>query len=352
MGTRTQAQTGHATQQIDPMKIMNTGMGFFSSKTLLTAVKLNLFTLLEKRPLTRDEIKAELGLQGRGLYDFLDSLVALGFLNREGIRKEARYLNAEDTSLFLDKSKPTYIGGILEMSNNRLYPIWNNLENGLKTGRPQNEILTGGDSLFDVLYQDMDKMREFIRGMDGFQTGNFLALTAAFDFSKYRTLCDIGGAGARLSMTVISQHPHMKCISLDLPAACIVARENVKAAHLEDKIDIREGDFFEDPFPKADIITMGNILQDWGTTDKKTLIRKAYEALPEGGSLVAIETILDDERKENDFGLLMSLNMLLETPHGYDMTAGTFDCFTREAGFSDSYIIPLAGPVSAAVAVK
>ncbi len=294
----------------------------------------------------------ELGLHGRGLYDFLDSLVALGFLKRDGYRKEARYSNSEDSALFLDKNKPTYMGGILEMSNNRLYPIWNRLEDGLKTGNPQNEILTGEETLFDTLYQDIDKMREFIRGMDGFQAGNFMALAANFDFSKYKTLCDIGGAGAMLSIQVTRQNPHMKCISLDLSSVCFIARENIRAAGMEGKIEIREGDFFDGPFPSADVITMGNILHDWGTTDKKTLIRKAYDALTEGGSLVVIETIIDNERKENAMGLLMSLNMLLETHQGYDMTYGTFDCFTREVGFRDSYLLPLAGPVSAAIAVK
>ncbi len=352
METKTKLQAGKMTQQVDPSRILNTGLAFFNSKALLTAVKMNLFTVLGKRPQSRDEIKKELNLNGRGLYDFLDSLVSMGFLNREGIRSEAIYSNAEDTSVFLDKNKPTYMGGILEMANNRLYPIWNNLELGLTTGKPQNEMKAGGSSLFEELYKDLDRTREFIRAMAGVQMGNFIAFAKSFDFSGYHTLCDIGGAGAHFSIQVVKHNPGMKCISLDLPVVSIIARENVNSMDLADKIDIVGADFNEGSFPGADVITLGNILHGVGTSDKKELMRKAYDVLPEGGALVAIENFIDNDRRENTFGLLMSLNMLMESYQGYDMTIGTFDCFAREVGFRDTRIMPLNGPTSAAIAVK
>ena len=321
-------------QKVDPSHIMQVGMGFWASKTLLTAVKLELFTLLAARPLTAKEIKYEICLHERGLYDFLDSLVALGFLQKSGNKSTAVYSNSADTDLFLDKNKLSYIGGMLEMANNRLYPFWNFLEEGLRTGTPQNEIRTGRTSLFEEIYSDVDKTREFVNAMGGIQTGNFMTFAREFDFSGYNTLCDIGGAGAQLSAQVVSHNPHMKCISFDLPAVAPIALENISKMGLASKIKIESGDFFTDPFPKADVITMGNILHDWGTKDKKILIRKAYDALPEGGAFVVIENIIDDERRENAFGLMMSLNMLIETAEGYDFTGADFNVWAREAGFS------------------
>lgn len=141
-------------QQIDPSKIMQVGTGFWASKTLLTAVNMELFTILSKRELSAREIQLRLGLHSRSLYDFLDALVALGFLNRRGLKETSIYRNASDTDLFLDKNKPSYIGGILEMCNNRLYPFWNDLEEGLKTGLPQNETKNGGRPVFEEIYAD------------------------------------------------------------------------------------------------------------------------------------------------------------------------------------------------------
>jgi precorrin-6B methylase 2 len=339
-------------QAVDPSHIMNIGMGFWASKILLTAVKFELFTKLALRPLSAKEIKYEICLNERGLYDFLDALVALGFLQKSGNKSTAVYSNSVDSNLFLDKNKLSYVGGLLEMANNRLYGFWNYLEEGLRTGAPQNEIRTGRSTLFEEIYSDVDKTREFVNAMGGIQTGNFVTFARKFDFTGYNTLCDIGGAGALLSAHVVTHNPHMRCISFDLPAVSPIAAENISKMGLASDITIHSGDFFNEPFPVADIFTMGNILHDWGTKDKKMLIRKAYNSLPSGGKLVVIENIIDDERRENAFGLMMSLNMLIETPEGYDFTAADFDGWAKESGFSRTYLLPLTGPSSAVVAVK
>jgi len=339
-------------KKVDPSNIMQIGMGFWASKTLLTAVKLELFSHLATKPLTAMEVKQKLCLHGRGLYDFLDTLVALKFLQKSGNKETATYSNSADSDLFLDKNKLSYMGGLLEMANNRLYPFWNFLEEGLKRGTPQNEIRTGEMSLFEKIYSDKDKTREFVNAMSGAQAGNFITFATQFDFSTYNTLCDIGGAGAQLSAHVVANNPHMKCISFDLPPVSPIAKENVSKMGVADKVEIKSGDFFNDSFPKADIITMGNILHDWGTTDKKMLISKAYDALPKGGALIVIENIIDNERRENAFGLMMSLNMLIETAEGYDFTAADFEEWTRDAGFIETFAMRLTGPTSAVIAIK
>ncbi|MEH6513201.1 MAG: methyltransferase [Maribacter arcticus] len=338
--------------QVDPSKIMQVGTGFMATKTLLTAVNMELFTILAKRELTGAEIQSRLGLQPRSLYDFLDALVALGFLRRTGLKEKASYRNAEDTDLFLDKNKQSYIGGMLEMCNNRLYPFWNDLEEGLKTGLPQNETKNGGKPVFEEVYADPKKLRELVGAMGGIQMANFMAFAKQFDFSNYKTLCDVGGSGGFLAAHVTLNNPHMQCSSFDLPPVEPIAKENIKNMGLETKVKVLSGDFFIDDFPKADIITMGNILHDWGTEDKKMLIKKAYDALPKGGALVIIENIIDDNRSENAFGLLMSLNMLIETSEGYDFSAADFSILAKEVGFQKVSIITLTGPTSAVIAYK
>jgi len=331
---------------------MQIGTGFWASKTLLTAVNMELFTILAKRELSGKEIQSRLGLHSRSLYDFLDALVALGFLKRTGLKDDSLYQNAGDTEMFLDKNKPSYMGGILEMCNNRLYPFWNDLEEGLKTGLPQNETKNGGRPIFEEVYADPEKLREFVSAMGGVQMGNFMVFAKNFDFSKYKTLCDIGGSGGLLSAQIALNNPHMNCTSFDLPPVEPIAKENIKNMELQNRVKIESGDFFTADFPNADVITMGNILHDWGKADKKMLIRKAYDALPKGGALVVIENIIDDNRSENAFGLLLSLNMLIETSEGYDFSASDFSELAKEAGFGQISVMPLTGPTSAAIAIK
>ena len=338
--------------QVTPSKIMQVGMGFWASKTLLTAVNMGLFTELSAGMLSGSEIQNKLGLHDRSLYDFLDTLVALGFLNRTGLKENAIYGNSDDSEMFLDKNKPSYIGGILEMSNNRLYPFWNDLEECLKTGGPQNESKNGGKPLFEAIYSDQDRLREFIHGMGGVQAGNFMKLARDFDFSNYSTLCDVGGSGANLSIIVAKNNNHMNCISFDLPPVGPIAKENVSHFGLTERIEIVSGDFFIDDFPNADIITMGNILHDWGSRDKVMLVRKAYQALPKGGALIVIENIIDDQREKNTFGLMMSLNMAIETDEGFDFSLSEFKSWSEMAGFKETKLMPLEGPSSAVIAIK
>ena len=266
-------ETPVADKQIAPTQIMQVGMGFMAAKTLLAAVRFDLFTLLSAGPLNGAEIQRKLGLHPRSLYDFLDALVALGFLTREGIKENARYHNTEETAAFLDRNKPSYVGGILEMANNRLYKFWGHLEEALQTGLPQNEVKESGTSLFDALYGDPARLREFITAMRGAQIGAIMAFARQFDFSQYTTLCDIGGASGALAVQVARDNPHMTCLTADLPAVRPIAEEYITAAGLGDRVKAVTLDFFnDDAFPKADVITMGNILHDWGLRDKKMLI--------------------------------------------------------------------------------
>lgn len=337
---------------LDPSHIMQVGMGFFASKTVLSAVELDLFTRLGRQSMTGREIAAALQLSSRAIPDLPDALVALKFLQREGDGPEARYSNTPESAFFLDRNSPGYIGGILEMANARLFRFWADLTEALKTGLPQNETKHSGEPMFAKLYEDPARLEQFMNAMSGVSAGNFKEFARKFDFSNYQTLCDIGGATGQLSCMVAAAHPHMRCTSFDLPKVVPIAEQKIEQAGLTDRVTAVGGDFFADPLPKADVITMGMILHDWNLEKKKALIRKAYDALPPGGAFVVIEALIDDARRENAFGLLMSLNMLIEFGDAFDYSGADFTGWCREAGFRDFEILRLTGPSSAAVAYK
>jgi hypothetical protein len=337
---------------LTPARIMQTGLAFWSSKVLLSAVNFKLFTLLAHGGKTAEEIRMALNLQQRGLADFLDALVSLNFLCRAQNGAEAKYCNTPESDAFLDKNKESYVGGALEMANNRLFPFWSHLEEALQTGLPQNEVKSGAKPLFETLYSDEKRLEEFITAMGGVQTGNFIAFARQFNFSGYYTHCDVGGAGANLSIQIALHNPSVRSISWDLPEVAPIAARNIQLNKVEGRVMAKSGDFFADEFPRADVITMGNILHDWDLEQKKGLIQKAYNALPEGGALVVIENVIDDERRENAFGLLMSLNMLIETYGGFDYTAADFTNWAKETGFTQVDIMHLSGPASALIAYK
>jgi hypothetical protein len=337
---------------LDPSSILQTAFGFWHSKVLLTAVEFGVFTKLAGRRLTGAELGAELQFHPRAIADFFDALVAMKFLGREGDGPQARYFNTPEGSLFLDEASPRYIGGWLVMCNARLFKFWNDLPEALRTGRAQNEIKHGQKGMFEELYSDLPRLEQFMGAMSGLSRINFEAFADKFDFSKFQTLCDVGGATGLLSIEVAKKHSHLKCTSFDLPAVEPIAKNHIAAAGLESRVGTASGDFFKDPLPKADVITMGMILHDWNLQKKMHLIRSAYDALPPGGALVAIEVLIDDARRENVQGLLMSLNMLIEFGDAFDYSGADFRKWCGEVGFKHFEVIHLTGPSSAAVAYK
>src|SRR5688572_5517045 len=296
-------------QQPNPEKILQTGLAFWASKTLLSAVEMGLFTELSRGPESLESISGRLGLHPRSARDFLDALVALGFVQRTG----DRYANTPETDLFLDRNKPSYVGGILEMASRRLYRFWGNLTEALRTGEPQNEAKGGGPGMFDVLYADPARLKGFLAAMTGISHGANMTIARAFPWANYRTYVDVGTAQGDLAAQIALANPHLRGIGFDLPKVAPIFEEYVAALGVSDRLTFKEGDFFKDGFPKADVVLMGHILHDWDLATKKMLLKKAFDAVPDGGAVVVYEGIIDDDRSKNAFGLLMSLNMLIET---------------------------------------
>ncbi|MEX2696809.1 methyltransferase [Rhizobium mongolense] len=330
-----------------PDNIMQLGLGFWASKTTLSAIELGVFTELAAGPADLPTLRARLKLHPRSARDFLDALVALKLLERD----DGIYRNSPDTDLFLDRAKPSYIGGILEMANARLYGFWGSLTEALRTGEMQNESKHKTD-FFATLYAEPERLHGFLRAMSGISAGAAQAIAVKFDWSKYTTFADVGAAQGMVPVVVARAHPHLKAIGFDLPTVQPIFEEFVAQQGLSDRIRFQGGNFFDDPMPNVDVIVMGHILHDWDLAEKKLLLEKAFAALPKGGAVIAYDAVIDDERRENAFGLLMSLNMLIETPGGFDYTGVDCQAWMREAGFVSPRVVPLAGPDSMVIGFK
>ena len=332
-----------------PDQIMQIGLGFWSSKVLLTAVEIGLFTELAGGPQEFSKLAGRLGLHPRSARDYLDALVALGLLHRV----DGAYSNTRETDLFLDRHKPSYIGGVLEMANARLYGFWNHLTEALRTGRQQNESKEDRvASPFIALYADPARLKGFLAAMSGISHGANLAIARKGPWARYKSYADVGTAQGDLAVQIALANPHLEGIGFDLAEVGPVFEEYAEANGVRDRVRFQPGDFFKEELPNVDVITMGHVLHDWGLNDKKMLIAKAHDALRPGGSLVVYDAIIDDDRSKNAFGLLMSLNMLIETAEGFDYTGADCIGWMEEAGFHDAYVEHLAGPDSMVVALK
>jgi hypothetical protein len=346
--SQAESATVQQAAEVTPDAILQLGLGFWGSKTLLSAVELGVFTVLaDAGPLDGDALRDRLGLHPRSAADFFDALVALGMLDRT----DGRYANTQATELFLDRAKPSYVGGLLEMANARLYPFWASLTEGLQTGAPQNEAKVGED-FFATLYADPARLAQFAAAMSSLSAPVGQAIAAKFPWRDHDSVIDVGCAEGAAVAQIALAHEHLTGGGFDLPPVEPLFDAFVARLGLAERLSFTGGDFFTDPLPTADVLVMGHILHDWDLDRKRLLLRKAYDALPDGGALIVYEALIDDDRRSNAFGLLMSLNMLIETEGGFDYTGADCRGWMEEAGFRDTYVEHLAGPDSMVVGMK
>jgi hypothetical protein len=333
---------------VTPESILRIGSGFWASKALMSAVELGLFTeLAQAEALELHELCRRLGLHRRGARDFLDALVALGLLRR-GV---GGYTNTPESEQFLDRRKRTYIGSVVSMAGERLYPSWGRLTQALQTGLPQSEASSSGD-YFNGLYADPEKLRLFLQSMTAFSLRAGAALAAKFPWIRHHRIVDLGTAQGAVPVELALVHPHLTGYGFDLPVVQPMFEEYVRSHRLEDRLQFVAGNFFTDPLPAADVYILGRLLHDWDLEGKRALLARAHAALPSGGAVIVYDTLIDDGRCQNAFALLMSLNMLLQTPGGSEYTVRECAGWLREAGFQVLRVAPLAGADTMIVAIK
>jgi O-methyltransferase domain/Dimerisation domain len=330
-----------------PDQILQLGHAYRGAKTLLSAVELGVFSVLAEGPAGLETLSRRAGVHERGARDFFDALVALGMLRRD---QAGNYANTAETAFYLDRSKPSYIGGELEHFSSYVFPHWSFLTEALRTGQPQSGKRATGH--YTALYADRPSLDRLAKGMTGGTLPVAKVLAQAFPWENYRTLLDVGTAQGCLPVQIALAHPHLGGGGFDLPPVRALFEDYVKEHGLADRLQFFPGDFVNDALPKAEVIVLGRILHNWDLPTKKLLLGKIYDSLPSGGALIVYERFIDDERRVNASALLASLNMLIMTAGGFDFTAA--DCFDwmHQAGFHDLRLAPLIGEFSMIAGLK
>jgi hypothetical protein len=329
-----------------PNRIWKLGYSYREAKALLSAVELGVFTALAEGPLDLNTLTNRIRIDQRGARDFFDALVALNLLDRDD---GGRYACTPEAALYLDRHKPTYLGGELEF-NVQLYARWNLLTRALKTGKPQNAAAVKGN--YQALYADPEALGVLARGMSAATLPAAIAIAGKVSWSKYQTIIDIGSAQGCLPVQLARVHAHLTGGGFDLPPMKSVFDKYVEEHGLSARLRFYPGDFFQDQLPSADVLVMGRVLHNWNLGTKKMLLKKAYDALPTGGALIVYERLIDDARRINATGLLDSLNMLVVTEGGFGFTGADCIGWMCATGFRDIRVEHLTNDQSMIMGAK
>ncbi|MGX1852372.1 acetylserotonin O-methyltransferase [Streptomyces sp. NBC_01456] len=314
-----------------PAGILRLANAFCDAKALLSAVELDLFTTLRDDARTPQEIGAALGLHGRGLRDWLQLLVGLDLLERDG----DRYRNAPGARHYLVRGEPLYIGGFLERSNRNLYPAWGRLTEALRTGKPQ----AGGD--FFTMIEDPRLLGQFVNMMDALTHVLAPQLLAAYDgWDRHATVLDVGGCRGNMAARIVAAHPHLTGRVFDLPQMAPLFDEKMAELGMTGKVTFHPGDFFTQELPEADLVVIGHALHDWSAEQRRLLVHKAFRSVRPGGELLVYDRMLDEDPRHVE-NLVISLDMLLVTDGGSEYTVAELRDHATSAGFASVTDRPL-----------
>jgi hypothetical protein len=321
---------------------MRLGSAFAGAKALLSAIELDLFSVLAEKPLAQSEIEARLGLNPRVTWEWLSLLVALGMLERV----DGRYRNAPVTELFLDRAKPTYSGGFLERTNQVLYPAWAYLTDALRTGEQQARHVAA-DDLFDTPYQNPERVEAFLTMMDSLTSAIGPVLARSFDWGQVATVVDVGGARGNLLSFLLREHEHLTGTVFDLAPLRAPAERLAEQRGLTGRLGFAAGSFFDDPIPSADALVIGHVLHDWAPHERQQIVEKAFAAVEPGGTVLVYDCMLADG--DLDVArLTISIHMKLMTPGGEEYPVAEGVGMLEKAGFVDVRTQPL-GPLDTLV---
>jgi acetylserotonin N-methyltransferase len=332
----------------DPANILDLLEAFRRSKTMFAAVSLGVFDALESRPKTLSELAGQLSANADALERLLDACVGLRLLRKEN----GNYQNTAGANIYLTSNSPQRLTGYINYSNNVLWRLWANLEDAVREGTNRWQQVYGWNGpIFAHLFHDEAAKREFLMGMHGYGLMSSPKVVAAFDLSRFRCICDLGGATGQLAIAACQRYPQLRGVVFDLREAVPLSNEMVGASPVADRIDVVAGDFFANPLPECDLFAVARILHDWSEEKIIHLLAHIHERLPQNGALLIAEKILSDDKTGPRWAQMQNLNMLTCT-EGKERTFAEYTALLTKAGFSEVSGRETDSPLDAILAVK
>jgi 3-hydroxy-5-methyl-1-naphthoate 3-O-methyltransferase len=307
-----------------PAELLDLATGYQRSKTLFALVDLGLPTLLARRSLPLDEIARSLEIHPLAADRFLNACVALGLLERV----DDQYRNTAVAERFLVAGKNSYLGDLFARYDRTSYFVWTDLAVRLRHWRPGETD--------ESLPQEADQGQASMRAQHNLARMVGQALAESFDFSRHRTLLDVGGGSGAMALGVCAGHEHMRAVVFDLPAVTPLAREYVREAGLEERVRVEDGDFKSDPLPDGfDVALLANLLSVSSEETNRRLLARVYERLPDGGAVVVSGWVLDEGRVSPIVPVLFCLEDVIWQAPDVERAAPTYERWLSEAGFVD-----------------
>ncbi|HCZ17311.1 MAG: Demethylspheroidene O-methyltransferase [Candidatus Accumulibacter phosphatis] len=321
-------------RQVERLYLVFGGHIFF--QTLRTAVQLDLFTLLaQEGPLTRQEIAKRLGIAEQPARIMVLGLTVTGLLRKSG----AKYSNTYVSKLLLDKNSPRKITAYVELQHRAMYKGLYWMLEAVREYKNVGLKEFAGDepTLYQRLAHDPEVELIFQEAMQELSVQANADLARFIDMKGVKHLVDVGGGDGTNIIAIARRWPHLRATVFDSPTVCEIARKNIAASGLANRLDAVPGECFADAFPRdADCLMFAHFFTIWSEKQDRELFKKCYDSLPPGGQVVIFNMMQhDDESGPFSAAVGSPYFLTLATGAGMLYTWNEYETWMRDAGFHD-----------------
>lgn len=322
---------------ITPDPIMRIALGFAAAKHLFVASAVGLFEALADGPATLDELAAKCGIPPRTLAISAHAVASLGLLERDG----NRYRNGAAAAAFLAGAPGPDLRPMLRFWDQISYGLWGSLEAAIRAGEGTRQF--GGFSA--------EQQQIFSAGVEAFSSGAATALAASYDFGQHRRIMDVGGGTGSFLIPILRRYPELHGTLFELPGACAVARERLAGVAEGARVDVVEGDFFNDPLPaRHDALIVANTVHVLSVAHNLDLLRNMRAGVEPGARLLLVDLWMDSSHTEPAAAALMSGEFLVISGEGQAYGEDEAETWLAQTGWRRLERRPLAGPASVIIA--
>ncbi|NMB83470.1 MAG: acetylserotonin O-methyltransferase [Ignavibacteria bacterium] len=320
-------------EYLTPDSIRNIANSFQQSRIILTAIELEIFTVLDKHLMQSEDVAQKINCDPRAVNRLMNALVALGFLRKV----HGKFYNTETSAKYLIKGKPEYMGN-LDHTNN-LWDSWSTL----------TEAVRHGKSVLDRPRKN-DNREDFIAAMHYRAQREAKIISLMLDLNNVNKMLDIGGGSGAFTYEFMSVNPNMKGVIFDLPNIIPITKKYADQYQLGNRLNFIEGDYLVDQFGNGyDLILLSAIVHINSYEQNKELIKKCSDSLNAGGQIIIRDFIMNDDRTEPANAAMFSLNMLVGTEYGDTYTesemkewfinSGINQVIRKDTGFGSNLLI-------------
>lgn len=344
MSSPQQSPVSPARPDVTPEKIMRYAWGYAPPLIIEAAIANRVFDALGNGPMTVAEVSQATGASERGLASIMNALTGLELLTKDG----ARYSLTAESSAFLVSTRPSYLGGMIAHTSKQLIPRWLEIENIVRTGRPS--VLVNDPAQGAAFFEKfVSALFPFNYPAAGVAAG---ALGIAEATGPVRVLDLAAGSGV-WGIALAQRSPHVTVTAVDWPGVLDVTRRTAAQFGLAERFSFIAGDLADSDFGSGyNVALLGHILHSEGPEPSRALLKKTFDALAPGGSIVIAEFLVDPERKSQMMGLLFDVNMLVNTESGGTYSFEEIRGWLEEAGFVKAGLVPAPGPSPLIIADK